>query len=753
QVVLKTTRDAQFQLLHLSVLREYLWLEFTRGVAGDVVVKMSLERLVDDFVFITFLVGNDFLPHMPSLNIGEEAFDLLFEIYRGLFPTWGGGYLTDRGAIADPGRFESFLTAIGEREDDIFERRAADEADFNKRRRKSAKRFGGDEGPSDEQLELEERLAQARYEDAMQAIGEMPGDGGGDGKKDFKGRYYFEKFGITPRDVEVHGRLRRHYMEGLMWCLAYYYKGCMSWSWFFPFHYVPMISDLKGLGDICAEVTYFELDRPFLPFQQLLGCLPAASSWCLPKPYAWLMQDPESPIKDFYPEDFKIDQNGARTPWEAVNLLPFIDASRLFAAVHDRCPDNVLTADERARNSYGEVLRYSYDPSATETALSCNYEIGLGDIPLCQSRVETLPWDISSRTTFEPALPPGATMPLAGFPSMMVLRVGAVEVRPIQLNVFGTPSRYRTMVLTVERAGSGAATAAQLAPLALGRSVFVNWPMMHEARVCTVSDRTGEYRLRTNSSGGGGAVAAANIAYHAFRDDEVARWCATSTQEQNAYLKGRGVPGSGGAEVGAVEVRLRVRPLQGMRHDRDTGASHKVFGQQEAEVPLHMVTWRPTAPDRRFVEAGPLPLSARFPVGSKVLVVGAGAARGCTGLVVGYSDGISGSSNGASSGSCESGGGGKSGGGKSVGGEGGKVSIGGVDVEVQLRPPEPPFGLATAASVREIYFPAHVVCQRLRIRPDVFGKIIGSLSVDPGKFDLGLGLKAAGRYQLPGYSR
>ena len=91
------------QLLHIWLLREYL--EFDLKIENPPkTCSIELERIIDDFIFMCFFAGNDFLPHMPSLDIHEVCWKIFvrygeYEVlmhdqqYHYLFcPIFSGGY-------------------------------------------------------------------------------------------------------------------------------------------------------------------------------------------------------------------------------------------------------------------------------------------------------------------------------------------------------------------------------------------------------------------------------------------------------------------------------------------------------------------------------------------------------------------------------------------------------------------------------------------------------------------------------------
>ena len=88
------------------------------------------------------------------------------------------------------------------------------------------------------------------------------------------------------------------------------------------------------------------------------------------------MTNPQSPIIDFYPLDFRTDLNGKRAEWEALVLIPFIDqvislscnkACLTLSFMKKRLLDamgpleNKLTADEKQRNSQNLAYEMTYD--------------------------------------------------------------------------------------------------------------------------------------------------------------------------------------------------------------------------------------------------------------------------------------------------------------------------------------------------------------------------------------------------------
>lgn len=473
----KALTDKPFIWLHVSVLREYLEAELHVPQAA---FRFDLERALDDWVFMCFFVGNDFLPHLPSLDIRENGIDTLIAIWRDNIPLMGG-YVTKDGHV-DLERAQFILDGLAKQEDAIFRRRRQTEErrDANAKRRKLEEQnrtnsqnntvqrgrrgspdysspsngtIGRAKDPSIAPADMplfvpgkgiltkEERAvthdmvvnrgavhkANAANKSAAAALKSQllgaqidsssadpikpsardgsdgstqnntsqsaeitttpvsasrkrkaelleDGDAGTPGRhspdvsnkpqadsdepppdnvrlweEGYADRYYEQKFNVDPKDIAFRNKVARAYVEGLAWVLLYYFQGCPSWTWFYPYHYAPFAADFVELDQMNLK---FEKGIPIKPFEQLMSVLPAASNHAIPEVFRSLMSDENSDIIDFYPTDFPIDLNGKKFAWQGVAILPFIDAERLLNAMATRYP--LLSAEDVARNAMGK---------------------------------------------------------------------------------------------------------------------------------------------------------------------------------------------------------------------------------------------------------------------------------------------------------------------------------------------------------------------------------------------------------------
>ena len=413
--------EIEFSLLKVGILREYLELEFKELIE----LGYDFERIIDDFVFLCFLVGNDFLPNLPSLKIREGAIDALIYLYKKKLPEMKN-YLTNGSGKLNLNECEQLFKILSLIEDKFFkkeiESRVADEnfrknnpvlfgkkqkpkildafrsiptiGGENKNNKEKYKLKKNDRGNNDEidltdiigniiTIEKDERLKQdfnleelkrhgadkmkqiikeEIYEENNKKVNEYV-DEIKLGQKDWKDRYYRQKFHVSPSVNDkafndLKQKIKKYYIEGLCWVFEYYYNGCVSWSWFYPFHYAPFASDLINLNELKIN---FELSRPFYAFEQLLSVLPPYSADALPPCFRNLMRDPLSPIADFYPSNIKLDINNQPYAWMGVNLLPFIDADRIQKVVKTIIDSNKLNEKEKKLNKRGNNILISRD--------------------------------------------------------------------------------------------------------------------------------------------------------------------------------------------------------------------------------------------------------------------------------------------------------------------------------------------------------------------------------------------------------
>ena len=380
-----------FELLELTSLRQLLAIQFRKF--SDELTEYSLDRIIDDFVFMCILVGNDFLPHCPHMEIDSGAISLMMTNYIDLLPEWGG-YLTDKEKI-HPKRFESFVYNLAVYEEEHFKRRGTsenepgwklpakneqDKEDFygtsysgkpTPAAAVAANRAGATPPPKKEK-KAEAVEPEAEAEEDSKKSGPTrafrrrhPGNL----SRSYRDFYYNSKmhWPAEDRDHTLFQRRAhvRDYLEGLHWVLNYYHNGCPAWDWYFPHLYSPLSTDIVNLDEFYDDSgeefkTFpFEMGTPVPSLAQLLSVLPPQSAALLPDALSELMLYPSSPLIEYYPPDFTSDPNGKRQSWEAIVEIPFIESGILLDTVNqilDKDKEDgskVLSPAERRRNKRG----------------------------------------------------------------------------------------------------------------------------------------------------------------------------------------------------------------------------------------------------------------------------------------------------------------------------------------------------------------------------------------------------------------
>jgi len=234
-------------------------------------------NIVYDYIFICFFLGNDFMPHFPSINIRTGGVHKMMNAYKATFGTSLGvggkdKYLTDGKKI----NWKNVRTMV-----DFL---AKNEVGFLKEELKMRDKRENHNLPTKTQEEMFAKFeAIPTYERELEKYINPYKEG-------WENRYYQCLFGFDLAEgPEKLGEFKKavceNYLSGLEWTMKYYTSGCPDWRWCYKYHYPPL------MGDLIHHVPYFE--REFLaggdmgvavtPLVQLCYVLPKPSLNLLPE--------------------------------------------------------------------------------------------------------------------------------------------------------------------------------------------------------------------------------------------------------------------------------------------------------------------------------------------------------------------------------------------------------------------------------------------------------------------------------------
>jgi len=330
-------KDDTLNFVSLKIMRSCILDTFQNASSN---LEFEKDRIINDFVFLCYFLGNDFLPHLHALDIGTKGIEYLIEKYIETFKEIilkKERYLLSEDTLTINQTFlQIFISKVSLNEEHILTK------NYNK------KKFHhySNEDPYKKELEKIDNLL-FKIEDPI-GIGV---------NSNYRFNYYNYYFGLGEEELEDFVKeLVKNYLIGVRWSTYYYFQEIPDWNWYYPYDYPPFLSDINKYIIDMNEIT-FNKGKPISPLQQLLIILPQQMSFLLPKALAKITTNTKSSLSHLYPLDFYVDFLYKHKYYEGIPWLPNMENSSVIHIFNKY--KNELTIEEKERNRNDTVFEFN----------------------------------------------------------------------------------------------------------------------------------------------------------------------------------------------------------------------------------------------------------------------------------------------------------------------------------------------------------------------------------------------------------
>ena len=282
------------------------------------------QSFINDFIFITFLIGNDFLPNIWSLDVMHRGEDKILIAWKTCFAKLNDSKKSqfivnksDNTVNINFIFFNMFINVLSLGENYYYSQEIF--TFINKESKMSCR------SPDQYSVDMFNHQHMKKCEIYNP-------DNIGKGQIKFWKEHYYEYYFFDTSDKKNFNqnvnKICYKYIEGLQWIIHYYFNNePISWTWFYAFLSSPLLIDLNNyLNNDNNEIKFnFKSGEPLKPYVQCLAVLPPQLSQLLVKELRFLVTDKKSKIIRMFPESFMEDRIHKTLAYKCCPIIPPIN--------------------------------------------------------------------------------------------------------------------------------------------------------------------------------------------------------------------------------------------------------------------------------------------------------------------------------------------------------------------------------------------------------------------------------------------